>query len=109
MPALRGSIDSPRPTGYEFRPIQRNPLTLGVGHLMRRQWLIVMVLGLAGCTGFDEFYLHDAFEYEAASETACGCAGGPRIAPSPMYAPRVVQNTSGSAPLPQSREPELLR
>jgi len=66
------------------------------------------LLAFTGCTGFDEFYLHDAFVYEAASEPPCGCAGAPRTAP-PTYAPGPIRNVSGSAPLPQSREPELLR
>ena len=70
---------------------------------------MLAVLTLAGCTGFDEFYLHDGFVYEAASTPPCGCAGAPRILPLAPIAPGPIQSVSGSAPVAQSREPELLR
>ena len=74
-----------------------------------RRWMMLLALSLAGCGGFDEYYLHDGFVYEGAAEPPCGCASAPRSTPQ-SYVPGLPPTVSGSASSPpQSREPDLLR
>lgn len=75
---------------------------------MRRRWGMLLTLALSGCMGFDEYYQHDGFVYEPAGPAPCGCASGTRPAPAPVAA-YASPNRANVVPVPQSREPELLR
>jgi hypothetical protein len=88
----------------------------GYEPFMTRIFMMILALALSGCAAFDEYdYAPVWVENWAAAPSTCGC-GTPRPMPvnTPVNTPVSAYSPSGavspaSAPVPQSREPELLR